>query len=222
MVAGEEDFGHLSSVPLGGAGVLGVFQQAVPVGFLLEALRVRQNAGDHAAHRIRHRHGRDLAAGEDEVAHGDLLVHALVDKPLVDALIVAADKNEVVVVLFQFPGDRLVEGAAAGGHENSAAGAVGLHDVGPAAVQRVRLHDGAPASAVRVVVHLHLLIGGVLPNLVRADGDVSSFNGPAQDADVEHGVHRVGEQSHNVNVHPSPSLPRHGPPCGSHRYPRIQ
>ena len=66
------------------------------MGFLLEALRVGEHAGHHAAHRVRHRHSGDLAAGEDKVAHADLLIHALVNEPLVDALVVATDQDQVV------------------------------------------------------------------------------------------------------------------------------
>ncbi|CAN3987050.1 DUF4177 domain-containing protein, partial [Dysosmobacter welbionis] len=67
------------------------------MGFLLKALRIRQNAGHHAAHRVRHRHGGDLSPGEDEVPHADLLVHTLVQEPLVHTLIVAADQDQVVI-----------------------------------------------------------------------------------------------------------------------------
>ena len=191
------------------------------MGFLLKALRVGQDAGHHAAHRVRHRHGGNLAAGEDEVTHGNLLVHALVDEPLVNALVVAADQNEVVVAFLQFLGDLLIEGPAAGGHKDGPAGTVGLHNMGPAAIKGVRLHDGAPAAAVGIVVHLHLLIGGVLPDLVGADGDIAPLLGPAQDADVQHSVHRVRKQRHDINVHRWPSPPVYGPPCGRHPGPRI-
>ncbi len=62
------------------------------------ALLVREHAGDEAAHRIRHRHGGDLPAGEHEVAERDLLVHAGLDEALVHALVVPTDQNEMVVV----------------------------------------------------------------------------------------------------------------------------
>ena len=168
---------------------MGIFQQPVPVGFLLKALRIRQNAGHHAAHRVRHRHGGDLSPGEDEVPHADLLVHTLVQEPLVHTLIVAADQDQVVISRFQLLGNFLGEGAAAGGEEDRPSGAVGLHDVAPAAVQGICLHDSAPAAAVGIVVHLHLPVGGVLADLVALDGDIASLLGPAQDAHVQHGVH---------------------------------
>ena len=79
------------------------------MGFLLKALRVRQNAGDHAAHRVRHRHSGDFAAGEDEVAQRELLIHALIQKALVHPLVVAADQNQMVVAGLEFLGGLLVK-----------------------------------------------------------------------------------------------------------------
>ena len=222
MVAGEEDVGDLAAVPLLGPGVLGVLQKAVPMGLLHEALLVRQDAGDHAADGVADGHGRDLAAGEDEVAHRNFLVHALVDEALVDALIVAADQDDVVPLLLQFPGNGLVEGPAAGRHENGVGvGIAGdLPDMVPAAVEGVRLHDGAPAAAVGVIVHLHLLIGGIVPDLVGLDGEEAPLLGPAQDADVQHGVHRLREEGHDIKSHRWPSLPKCVPPSGSGPGPR--
>ena len=164
------------------------------MGFLLEALGVRQDTGHHAADGVRHGHGGNFTAGEDKIAHADLLVHALVNEALVDALVVAADQNQMVIGLFQLPGYGLGKGAATGGEENGVSRSEGLHHVIPTAVQRVRLHNGPPAAAIGVVVHLHLLVGGVFPDLVGLDGDVAPLLGPAQNADVQHGVHGVREQ----------------------------
>ena len=61
------------------------------MGLLGEAFLLGQHAPDHAADGVRHRHGGDLAARDDEIAHRKLFVHTLVDKALVDALVVAAD-----------------------------------------------------------------------------------------------------------------------------------
>jgi hypothetical protein len=64
--------------------------------FILKALRIGQNSRHHAAHRIGHRHGSDLAAGEHKVTQGDLLVHAFINEPLVNALIMAANQNQIL------------------------------------------------------------------------------------------------------------------------------
>lgn len=56
---------------------------------------------------MRHRqsaraHGGYLAAGEDKVACGYLLVHALVQEALIHALVVAADQDKMVILCLQF------------------------------------------------------------------------------------------------------------------------
>ena len=52
----------------------------------------------------------DLPAGEHKISQGDLLVYALINKALVDALIVTADQNEMVIVCGQALGVGLPEG----------------------------------------------------------------------------------------------------------------
>ena len=71
----------------------------------------------------------------------------------------------------------------------------------PAAEQGVCLHHGPTAPTVGVIVHLHLLVGGVGPDLVGADGDIAPLLRPAQNADVQHGVHGFREQGENVDLH---------------------
>ena len=134
VIAGAENGGDLPAVPLLGAGVLGVLQQAVPVALLLEALRVGEHPGHQSGHRVGHHHGGQLAAGEYEVADGDLLVHTLLNEPLVDALIVAAYQNQVVVIVPQAAGVGLHEGFAGGGHVDGMSRAEGVHNVLPALV----------------------------------------------------------------------------------------
>ena len=80
---------------------------------------------------------------------------------------------------FQFSGDGLGEGTAAGGHEDGPAGTIGVDNMLPAAEQGVCLHHGPTASAVGVIVHLHLLVGGVGTDLMGADGDIAPLLCPA-------------------------------------------
>ena len=104
-------------------------------------------------------------------------------------------------------GHLLVEGAAAGGHVDGVYPlARFIADVLPAAVQGVGLHHRAPAAAVGIVVHLHLLVGGIVPDLVGGDGDIASLLCPTDDGLIHHGVDGVGEQRHNVNSHQRPVL----------------
>ena len=91
MVAGEQHVRHAAAVPFIGAGILRILQKPSPVGLFGEAFLFGQHARHHAADGIRYGHGGNFAACDDEVAHRELFVHALVDKALVDALVVAAD-----------------------------------------------------------------------------------------------------------------------------------
>ena len=96
MVAGSKDLRNRPAVPHRGTGVLRIFQQSIVVTLVLKTLRVSQNARDHPAHCVGHRHGRDLTAGEYKITKADFLIHALVDKTLVNALIMTADQNNVL------------------------------------------------------------------------------------------------------------------------------
>ena len=137
---------------------------------------------------------------------------ALVQEPLVHALIVAADQDQMVVVCLQLLGHLLVKHPAAGRHVDGVDPmACLLADMLPAAVQRVRLHDSTPAPAVGVVVHLHLLVGGVVPDLVGDDFDIAPVLGPAHNGLAHHGINSVGEQGHDVNPHRWPILSSCGP-----------
>lgn len=74
-------------------------------------------------------------------------------------------------------------------------------DMLPAAVQRVGLHHRPPAAAVGIVVHLHLLIGGIVPDLVGIEPDIAPVPGPTYDGLAHHGLDGVGKQGHDVNSH---------------------
>src|SRR5438270_8698729 len=58
------------------------------------ALLVAQDAWQEPRHRLDHRHGRDLASLEDEIAQGELLVHVRED-PLVHALVAPAHQHQL-------------------------------------------------------------------------------------------------------------------------------
>ena len=160
------------------------------------ALLVRQHPGHQTADGVRHRHGGDLAPGQHEVAQGDFLVHTLLNKALVHALVVAADQHQVVVVLLQPPCGRLGVGLALGGEVDDPAAAlarVGYHRV-QAGFQGLGHHHAAEAPAVGVVVHLLLFVFGVVPDLHAVDLHQALPGRPADDALVKHRVDGVRKQ----------------------------
>ena len=207
VVAAEEDGRNLAAMPLLGAGILGILQQSVPVALVGIAALLGQHPLLHTEQAVRHGHGRNLAAGEDEVAHAQLLVHALVNEALVHPLIVSADQEDIFMRGLQLLGYLLGKGPATGGHIDRVGSLPYLPaDMLPAAVQGVCLHHRTPTAAVGVIVHLHLLIGGILPNLVGVEPDKASVPGPADDRLAHHGLDGIGEQGHNVNSHRWPIL----------------
>ena len=65
------------------------------------ALLIGKHPRHKAAHRIGHGHRRDLAAGEDKVAKGYLLIDALLDEALIHALIMPADEYKMIVIALE-------------------------------------------------------------------------------------------------------------------------
>ena len=175
--------------------------------FIFIAGGIGQNPRHQAAHCVGHRHGGNLPPGEHKVPQGDLLIHIAVDESLVNALIVAAHQNQVLMVTGQPFGVCLGEGLAAGGQVDGASRAVGVSDMLPALIERVGLHHSTAAAAVGVVVHLALLVEGVVPNLVGVDTQDIPLLSPAQNRLGECVAHCVGKQSHDVDaVHAVTSL----------------
>ena len=201
MVAGQQDLRHPAAPPLLGAGVLGILQQPLPVALVGEAHLLGQHPRHHAADAVRYGHGRNLAPGDHKVPQGDLLVHALLDEALVQALVVAAHQNDVLPPQ-QLPGHALVKGAALGGHEHRVHVPACLLTQGPVAeIQRLRQHDQPLAAAVGIVVRAAVVGGGVVPDVGGPDGDEALGLGLADDAGLHHCADHIRKQGHNVDGH---------------------
>ena len=67
-------------------------------------------------------------------------------------------------------------------------------DVAPRPVEWVGLHHRAASAAVGVVVHLILLVGGVVADLVRFDADVAALLCAAENGFVHHVPDSVGKE----------------------------
>ena len=206
MVSAQQHLRHGKAFPYLRAGVLGVFQKAVPMALPDIAHGVRQHSRHQPADRVRNRHGRQLPAGEDKVPEGNLLVHAGVQEALIHALVMAADQHQVVVIPLQAAGRFLVEGGALGREIDHPPAAfpslIGLRGYRiQAALQGLGHHDAAEAAAVGVVVHLVLPVLGVIANLNAGDVQNSFAAGPSQDALVEHLAHVARKEGQNINFH---------------------
>ena len=167
------------------------------------ALLVRQYAGDEAAHGVGHGHGRDLAAGEHEVAERDFLIHAGFDKALVHALIMAADQHQMIVIPVEALCRLLSVGLSLGGHVNHAGAQAfrPLHHMIEAGLERLSHHHAAEAPAVGIVVHLLLPVLSKVPDLHAVDLHDAFGGGAADDALMQHGMYGIREEGQNVYFH---------------------
>ena len=205
MVAGEQHRRYGAALPHFGPGILGVFQQAVPVALVLVALFLGQNSRLQAQHAVRHHQAGQFAAGEHVIANGDLLVAERFDHPLVDAFIVAADQRHRFV-LRQPSGRRLIVGLARRREKHhmglaaSLGGALGLHGA-QAVGDGLGVQHHAAAAAVGVVVGLLLLVAGIVTDLVAVGLEKPFGPRPAQDAGGKEAVAQFREQRDDVDAH---------------------
>ena len=202
MVPVLQHLRHLPAVPYRRAGIVGVFQQAVPVALVDEAAVVRQHPLTEAAHRVHHHQRPQLPAGEYKVADADLLVHDLVQHPLVHPFVVAAEQQQVLPVPGQLRRPLLGEHPALRGEEDDP-GAVSqflTHRL-KAAVDGLRLHQHPLAAAVGRIIHPAVLVQRIVPDLPAVDVQLSGPPGPADDALPQHRFTHLREQRCDLNPH---------------------
>ena len=206
-MSGEQDIRNRQIVPDRRLGVLRVFQQTVPVALVGEADLVCQYTGDHAADGVRHRHRRKLAAGQHKIAERDLLVDAGIDKPLVDALVVAAGQNKMIIVADELARLFLRKPLTLCAHQDGV-DMLSARDRLMTAIERIGLHDHALAAAVGGVIHTVVLVGGVVADVDRIDAHQTGGLRASDDALRHHAVDQFGKQRENINCHHRPAVPR--------------
>ncbi len=170
VVAAQQNGGHRTSFPHFGAGVLGVFQQTVPVAFFLVALLLCQHAGLQAQHTVCHHKARQFAAGQDIITNGDLFIRKGINHALVDALVVPAHQCQVIIFR-QPPGVFLGVSLPARRQKDD----VGLGSALfchlllhiPQAVRNgLGIQHHAAAAAIGIVVGLLLAVESIIPDLM--------------------------------------------------------
>ena len=184
---------------------------------LREGVFVREDTGQHPGDAVREDEGRQFPAGEDIVPDGDLLIDDLLDDPLVDPFVVAAQEDEVIH-LGEFPDPFLGQGLPLGRHiDEVALPCAVLGDRFVTVINGARLHDHAGPAAVRVVVYPVVFVTGVVPDVDTADVHVSRRPGPADDALGEERFAHLREQSHDVDPHRTSSASSKMPGIGRTR-----
>ena len=152
VVAVGEDFGDGDAAEVGGAGVVGVVEEAAggvggagdAVGgfgvgvwrvvafaeaFVAGAVGVAEDAGEEADDGVDDDGGAEFAAGEDVVADGEFFVAEELGDALVDAFVAAADEDDAVEG-GEVAGGGLGEGLALRGEQDDVSRAVLRVDLG--------------------------------------------------------------------------------------------
>ena len=216
VVAALQDLRHLAPLPDHGPGVLRMLQKAVREAFLDRRFAVADHSRQEPNGGVDQRHGRDLAPGQDEIAHRDLFDPVMLDHPLVEPLEAAANQRHAFALRIA-PRGLLREGLAARGQEDQGTYTLrgldgALHHVGaqdharPATRGRVidvavlALSERAQADGLKPPEpHVQRLAGQREPERARKglgeEGDDLDGEG-ALHRDILHQVARLQRQAH--------------------------
>ena len=202
-MAGEENFRHAPAAKFLGAGVLRAFEPG-PLGakgFGLRAGFVADDIGEQAHDGIDDDQRGERAVGENEIADAEFLVDEMFANALIDAFVMAADKNNAIE-RGEFARLGLVEFGTARGEENNAARlrCLGLH-VLHGGKNRFALEQHAGAAAVGLVIDGVMLVRGVITQLVQADFRLTAALGAPEDRGVEGTAHDFREKGDDVDAH---------------------
>src|SRR5579862_2403054 len=115
VIARDQHLRHLPAAEVTRARVMGILDpaaQPLRERLLAVALLLAQRAGELAGHRVDDRHRRHLAAGEDVWTDRDQLGREVVEHPLVEPLVAAAEQAQRTLGRSQLGRHRVVEAAA--------------------------------------------------------------------------------------------------------------
>ena len=183
-----------SNLPVGGYSWSQGLEWAVEAGWVPDVAAFERerdglllHGGGHfiaqTRHGVDHHQRAQLAAGEHIVADGQFLVDAQVECALVDALVVAAEQQQLRLAR-ELLDDALVELPPARG-EVDAPGAVFRVARGDRVGDRLGGHHHARAAAVRIIVHMPVLVRRVFPDIYSFNRNQSILRGSADDAGVK-------------------------------------
>ena len=109
VVSRNEHVGHLYTVELIRACVLGIFQKPRGNALFLIALGIGEHTIAKASNAVGENACGDLTTREHKIADGNFLIHDFVNDAAVNALVVTAKENEVVIVACKLGGARTYE-----------------------------------------------------------------------------------------------------------------
>ena len=205
-----EQYGrNFPAVVDGGAGIYRSTEQAVLEGVGKCGLLVADSSRDEADDGVGDDGGGELAAGEDIVADGNLASDEVVADALVDALVVAAEDDDVVQQA-EGVGHWLREELAVGSGEDDFVVVTLGFQRGDAGVDGLYLHDHSGLAAEGVVVDLAVLVGGVVAQVVDVNLGQALLPGAPEDGAAQGALEHFGHDGEYVYTHGAKLLINNG------------
>ena len=199
-IAGEKDIGDLPAVELGRTGIDGRGDQAVLEGVGQGRCLVGQDAGDEADDAVREKGCGNLAAADDKVAHGDLARHQMFADPFVNALVMSAEDDDVLLE-GQFVGDALIQDFPVGGHVDDLVVMPFGRQFLDHPEHRLHHHHHAGVSTVAVVVHRQARSQAVLAEIVDMDFHQAFHDGAARNGMAQRTFEQFRNHGEDIDAH---------------------
>ena len=175
---------------------MGVLQQAVGKTFIVPGLLLAHEAGHQPRHGLDDGQGRRLAAVEHGFAHAHGLQGEDVQQAGIQSFIPAADQGQVFFP-GQLAGQRVIEGAPAGGQQDHAPR---LFDGAQRRGHRLALHDHAGTAAVGAVVHMMVTAGAEAAGIVEGEIHDAGFAGAAQQCRLKGRAEKLREEADQMKA----------------------
>jgi hypothetical protein len=199
MVAAAQDFGHLQAPKNSGAGVVGVFEQALMMALRLQGRGCANCAGQKANNAVDDRHGRQFAPSQNKITHRNLLVSQASDA-LIKTFVVAAEQNQLLVVPGPSLQIRLHQGLSLGSHQQNPPTSQDRDGL-KSGKHRFGLEHHARTAPVGKIIHFAVTIRGVIPGIVGVECGNTGPKGAADHPKLPEGPKGLRQQTDNIQAH---------------------
>lgn len=197
--------------PVGGAwGAVrcGGIKRVVPFAEAFKPCRIgmAEDAREQAGDGIDDESGRKLAAGKNEVAHGELAIAEKVWNALIDTLVAPAKKDDAVKCR-QLASDGLCEARATGGKQDDGfPGRIAVRfgrdaERRTTLKERPGLENHALAPAEGAVIDRTMPVVGELTQVMKVCGKLAVAQSPMQDAVAKGTLEEVGKEGNDIEAH---------------------
>ena len=199
-IPAQQHIGHFHAPPFSGPGVHGRSEQIVLEGIEKRGGLIVQYARDQPAKGIdQHRRGQ-FAPAQHVIADGDLPRHIGLPDPFIDALVMPADQEHVLLHR-ELVGDRLVQCLTVRGEVDDLVKGIVPAQFPDGCGQRLRHHDHARASAELVIIHLTVFIDGPFAKVMHVNLKQPLVFGPLEYGVVERAVQQFRQDGKNMYMH---------------------